>query len=88
MSTIFETLAVVLLHRGAEIRSVMMDKLQQAATRYPGPEVEPFLQFVKSPDGFALMMVASVIFGLVAFVILGGLGGAISAAFAGRRSRP
>lgn len=88
MSTIFETLAVVLLHKGAEIRTAILDKAQQAAARYPGPEVEPFLQFVKSPDGFALMMVASVLFGLVAALILGGLGGAVSAAFAGRRRRP
>jgi hypothetical protein len=87
ISTILETLAVVLLHKGAEIRSQMMEKIQQAAARYPGPQVEPFLEFVKSPGGFAFMMVASLIFGLMAFVILGGLGGAVSAAFSGRRGR-
>jgi hypothetical protein len=87
ITTIFETLAVVLLHKGAEIRAAILDKAQQAAARYPGPEVEPFLQFVKSPDGFALMMVASVIFGLVAALILGGLGGAIGVAFVRRRDR-
>ena len=88
ISTILETLAAVVLQKGPEIRSQMMDKLQQAAARYPGPQVEPFLQFVRSPGGFAFMMVASLFFGLVAFLILGGLGGAISAALAGRRNRP
>ena len=88
MSTIMETLVVAVLQKGPEIRSQMMDKLQQAAARYPGPQVEPFLDFVKSPGGFAFMMVASLFFGLVAFLVLGGVGGAISAAFVGRRNRP
>src|SRR5580658_468740 len=88
MSTIFELLAVVILHKGAEIQSEMMYKVQQAAARYPGPQVQPFLDFVKSPGGFAFMMVASLIFGLIAFAILGGLGGAVSVGLSGRRSRP
>ena len=88
MSTILETVVVAVLHKGPEIRSEMMDKVQQAAARYPGPQVEPFLDFVKSPGGFAFMMVASLFFGLVAFLVLGGVGGAISAAFVRRRNRP
>jgi hypothetical protein len=88
MSTILELLAVAVLHKGAEIRSQMMEKIQQATARYPGPEVQPFLDFVKSPGGFTFMLVASLIFGLVAFAILGGLGGAISSALSGRRNRP
>jgi hypothetical protein len=88
MSTILELLAVVILHKGAEIQSEMMDKVQQAAARYPGPQVQPFLDFVKSPGGFAFMMVASLVFGLIAFAILGGVGGAVSAGLSGRRNRP
>jgi hypothetical protein len=65
----------------------MMEKIQQAAARYPGPEAQPFLDFVRSPNGFAIMMVASVIFGFVAFVVLGGCGGALAATFLGRRDR-
>jgi Mn2+/Fe2+ NRAMP family transporter len=87
-SAILETLAVALLHKGAEVRSEMIDKVQQAAARYPGPDVQTFLDFVKSPTGFAIMMVASLIAGLVAFVVLGGCGGALAAAFWGRRRRP
>jgi len=88
VSIILETLALAVLHRGAEVRSAMLDKVQQAAARYPSSEVQPFLDFVKSPDGFAIMMVASVIFGLVAFVVLGSCGGALGAALLGRRDRP
>jgi hypothetical protein len=88
MSTVLELLAVALLHKGAEIRAQMLDKVQQATARYPGPEVQPFLDFVKSSDGFAVMMVASVIFGLLAFVVLGSCGGALGAALMRRRDRP
>ncbi len=87
-STILETLAVAVLHKGAELRSEMLDKVQQAATRYPGPEVQPFLDFVKSPDGFAIMMVASLVFGFVAFIVLGSCGGALGALLLGRHDRP
>jgi MFS family permease len=87
MSTIFETLAVVLLHKGAELRSEMLDKVQQVAQRYPGPEVQPFVDFIKTPEGFALIMVGSVIFGLIAFIALGGVGGALGAWFLGRNQR-
>jgi len=87
MSTILETLAVVVLHKGAEIRGQMIDKMQQAASRYPGPEVKPFLEFVNSPDGFAIMMVASLVFGCIAFIILGSLGGALGGAVLGGRDR-
>ena len=87
MSTMLEMLAVAVLHKGAEIRSEMLDKVQQAAARYPGPQVQPFLDFVKSPDGFAITMVASVIFGLLAFIVLGSCGGALGAAFLGRHDR-
>jgi hypothetical protein len=88
VSTVLQTLAVALLHKGAEVRNVMMEKVQQAAARYPGPEIQPFLDFVRSPNGFAIMMVASVIFGFAAFVVLGGCGGALAATFLGRRDRP
>lgn len=88
MSAIFETVGVVVLHKGAELRGQMMEKIQQAAARYPGPEVQPFLDFAKSPEGFAFLMVASVAFGLVAFVLLGSLGGTLGTAFLGRRNRP
>lgn len=87
ISTFLNTLAVVVLHKGAELRSEQMDKLQQWAARYPGPEVQPVLDFAKSPNGFAILVVASVIFGCIAFIVLGSCGGALGAALLGRHDR-
>jgi hypothetical protein len=88
MSTILQLLAVAVLHKGAEIRSEILDKVQQAAARYPGPEVQPFLDFAKTPNGFATIMVGSVMFGLVAFIVLGSCGGVLGATLLGRHDRP
>ena len=55
---------------------------------YPGPELQPVLDFVKSPGGFTFMMVASLFVGFVAFTILGGVGGALGASLLRRRDRP
>ncbi len=87
-STVFETVAVALLHKGAELRSQVLDRVQQVAQRYPGPEVQPFVDFVKTPEGFAFVMAGSVVFGLVAFIALGAVGGWMSAWFLGRNQRP
>jgi hypothetical protein len=86
--TLLEASAVAVRHKSAEVRSEMIDKIQQAAARYPGPEVQPFLDFAKSPGGLAFMMAASLVFGFAAFVLLGGIGGALGAAILGRRDRP
>lgn len=88
MSTILQLLAVAVLHKSAEIRSEMLDKVQQAAARYPGPEGQAFVDFVRTPNGFAIMLAVSIMFGLVAFIVLGGCGGALGAALLGRRDRP
>lgn len=88
MSAVFEAFAVAVLHKGPEVRAEMMEKVQQTAARYPGPQVEPFLNFVKSPEGFAFMMAASIFFGLAAFIVLGSVGGAVAAKFLGRHRQP
>ncbi len=87
-STLLQMLALAVLHKGPEIRSEMIETFQKAAARYPGPELQPMLDFVKSPDGFAFMMVASLVVGGVAFVVLGGAGGALGATLLRRGDRP
>jgi hypothetical protein len=83
-----ETTIIVTTHKTAELRAEMLDKIQQAAARYPNPDVQPFLDFAKSPNGFTFMLVSSLIFGFVAFVALGAIGGALGAVLFGRRTRP
>jgi len=85
LSTILETLAVAVLHKGAEMRSQMIEKVQQAVSRYPSPDAQSFLDFVKTPNGFTTMLILSLVFGFVAFTVLGSLGGMLGAAIFRRR---
>jgi MFS family permease len=88
ISSLLESLIVLALHKGPEVRAEMLDRMQQVAGRYPGPEVQPFMDFVKSPGGFTFMMFASLVFGFIAFLVLGSLGGLFGAMLLGRKSRP
>lgn len=84
---ILELLTTVALHKGAEMRAAMMDKVQQTVVLYPGPEAKSFLEFARSPNGFTILLIASLIFGLFAFIALGSIGGAIGASLLGKRGR-
>ena len=88
VSTILELLAVVVLHKGAEIRAMAMDKVQQAVARYPSPGSQSLIELAKTPNGFAFLMVGSAILSLLAFVALGSIGGALAASLLGRKTRP
>jgi hypothetical protein len=85
--TVLNTLAVAILHKGAEIRSEQLENLQRWAARYPSPAAQPVLDFAKTPDGFAIMMVASLVMGFVVVLVLSGCGGALAATLWRRRDR-
>jgi hypothetical protein len=88
MSTVFEVLAITLLGKGAELRSEVLEKVHEVSDRYPSAQVQPLIDFVKTPEGFAFMLAGSIVFVLIAFIVLGTLGGATAAAITGKRSRP
>jgi hypothetical protein len=86
ISAVLSALFIVVFHKGPEIRDFMVKNLQQNAARYPGPEYQAALDLVRSPAGLALVMVFSLIFGFVVFVVLSSLGGALAGAFLGHRN--
>jgi len=88
MRIFFVTSVVAFSHKGGEVRSQFIDKLQQAMARYPGPDVQSVLDFARSPSGLAFLLGVSLIFGFVAFIALGAIGGALGASFLGRRDPP
>lgn len=87
ITAILEALAAVVLHKGEEIRRFLLDAIQQTAARYPDPQFQPGLDFMRSPAGLVFMMVFLLMFGFLTFLLLGTCGGALGGALLGRRDR-
>jgi hypothetical protein len=71
-----------------EFRGAMIDAVRRAQARNPDPQARQMLDYFTSPHGMIVMLVMGGVFILVAFVLLSGLGGAVSAALARRKGPP
>jgi zinc-ribbon domain len=87
MAAIIEAVAVAVFRTGAQIRGKMLEAIQQAASRTGDPQAQQVFDYFKSPAGMAVMMVFVLIFALLSFIVLGGIGGALGGVFFGRRDR-
>lgn len=87
MMAILLPLRIAILHEGPEIRDSLLEGIQKSAARYPDPQLQTTLDFLRSPTGLAVMLAFALILGLVILVILGSLGGALGGAALGRRDR-
>jgi len=86
-SAILELIVVVVMHKGPEIRKVVLQQFEQAASRTNDPQVLALFEKVKTPEGFELAMLLIVAFGFVAAIALGASGGALGALILGRRNK-
>jgi hypothetical protein len=87
MTAILEAVRVLILRQGGKIRADFLDALQQQSTRYPDPQLQPALDFLRSPAGLLFILVFVLVVGLIIFVLLGMLGGALGGAGLSRRDR-
>jgi hypothetical protein len=87
MAAVIEAVGVALFRSGAQIRSKMLEAIQQAASRTSDPQAQTVFDYFKSPAGMAVMMIFVLVFALISFVVLGGVGGALGGVFFSRRDR-
>jgi hypothetical protein len=87
IASVLESLAVVLFHTGGDLRRKMLEALQQAASRTSDPEVQAAFDRLKTPEGIALMLTFGLLALFVVSIAAGGLAGALTGAFLGRRKR-
>jgi hypothetical protein len=87
ISSIFETSIVLFLHKGPELRTALIAKIQEAGAQTSDPQVLAVFDRFKTPGGLEFLMVMGLIFAFLASIVLGGLGGALGAAILGRRDR-
>ena len=87
MSSIFEALVVIFLHKGPELRNELLAKIQQAASQTSDPQVVAVFERFKSQGGLEFLMLMGLVFAVLASIVLGSLGGALGGAILGRRDR-
>ncbi len=85
MSAIFETSVVIFLHKGPDLRTELIARVQQAATQTSDPQVLAVFERLKTPAGLEFLMLTGIFFAFLAAIVLSGLGGAIGAAIFSRR---
>jgi hypothetical protein len=88
IGAVFETAAVVLFHTGSQVRQKILEALQQAASRSSDPQVQAAFETLKTPQGMALLLVFGLLVLFLVSIAAGGLAGALTGAFLGRRNRP
>jgi hypothetical protein len=84
---IFSAVGTWVFHNGSELRTAMLDAIEQSAARSADPQVQKAFEYLKTPPGLALMMALSLVMVLAAFLILSSVGGAIGAALTRRKDQ-
>jgi len=70
---------ILVFHSGGELRTALLQAIEQSAARSSDPQAQQVMQYFKTPPGLALMVGFSLVFLLVASLVLTALGGAIGA---------
>ncbi len=86
-SSILSGLAIVLFHAQDHFRDMLMKAIDQRAVAY-GPDLQPTLQWLHTPEGFATVLAFSMIFALVFSVLFSVIGCVVGAVMFRERNRP
>jgi hypothetical protein len=78
----------LVFHSEADTHAQVIQVIQQAQARNPDPQAKPVFEYFMTPQGMAVMMVVGFVFMAVLFVLLAGVGGAISASLVRRKAPP
>jgi hypothetical protein len=66
----------------------MLEALQQAASRTTDPQVQAAFDRLRTPEGLAAMLILGMVVLFLVSIAGGGVAGALTGAFLGRRKRP
>lgn len=83
----FTALEVLVFHSGGQLRTALLEAVQQSAARTSDPQAQQVLAYLKSPPGLALVMAMGLAVMLVFFLLLSSAGGALTAALLRRREK-
>jgi hypothetical protein len=84
---IFTAIEMLVFRSGGQLRDALLQAIQQSAARSSDPQAQQVLEYLKSPQGLALMMVLGFVMMGLAFLIFSSLGGALAAVLLRRKDR-
>jgi hypothetical protein len=84
--TAITAVGTLVFRTGDRLRQMIFDSMEKAAARNPTAEAEQLLQYVKSPEGFPIVLALILLMSLVIFVILSTLGGMLGSALLNKRN--
>jgi hypothetical protein len=84
---IFTAMEVLVFHSGGELRSALLQAIQQSAARSSDPQAQQIVEYLKSPPGLALVMGLGLVVMFVVFLAFSTLGGALGAALMRRKGQ-
>jgi hypothetical protein len=84
---IYSAVQVAVLNKGAELRAVLLQALDQAASRSSDPQAQAALAQLRTPGGLAFMMAVGFFMILIVFLIVCSAGGALGAVFTRNRAQ-
>ena len=87
VSSILEVLIVTFAHKGPEIRTELIAKIQQTASQTNDPQVLALFDKLKTPSGVEVLILTGLMFAFLAAIVLGSIGGALGASLLGGRNR-
>lgn len=65
VSALLKAIIIVLLHAQQQYRDLMMKAVDQSAVNPADPQVQAFLQWVRSPEGFAIFLALTLAIALI-----------------------
>ena len=83
----FSALETAIFRSGGELRAALVLAVEQAASRNADPQAQQMLQYLKTPQGLAVVMVLGLIVTFFLFLILSSLGGVLGAVTLRRKER-
>ena len=87
MFLFFTAISATVLGGGAQLRQALTQAVEQSASRATDPQAQRVMEFFRTPQGLATVMIAGMAFAFLAFLLLTSLGGALGAALLRRKSK-
>jgi len=87
-TALLTVLAVVLLNSQQKFHDLMMQAIEQGVANQSGPEVQSFLQWLHTPQGFGTILAFGMLGALLLSMLFSAVGGVIGSTLFRDRSRP